>query len=445
MGMMEFQNGHLSITSALGVGRSALSVQTLNIQRLTFNSQFKKLLLCLCPISWSVGLSLLMSIACLAQTSAPPSNLASPRSLMPAAPIWSNDRMICVRSSLAMAGYRTPVLMFADNARTDFFRATRLTIINQPAPINIFIGSKRDGDKRVFSSRVRLSDDEVIERIELPDPEAADLTNLRRAIWLAFYRSWLVSTSGGQEATLTKLPIWMAEGVIRKMDKTTWAIDIDRVLQLWSHAALPPARELLAAQNATTTEPALGTVMAAYLSERKTLEGKNVLDALIKAASLGNDWTPERICSTITNTSDLDKLDENLDLWLLSLTMKIVTPGTTSEGIVERFRSSLLIYPSDYGKFFNTSKPCITFHELISYANDPILRQAAAGQTRWVRMSVIGRDETLTNLAESYITFLDAFVSGKKGDDLVSLLLLAEAQRKELEQAVRDGKTLKSE
>jgi hypothetical protein len=346
---------------------------------------------------------------------------------------------------MAMAAYRTPVLMFADNARADFFRATRLAFTNQPAPINIFVGNKRDGDKRVLSSRIRVSSDEVIERIELPDPEAADLLHLRRAIWLAFYRSWLVSAGGGNEATLTKLPTWMAEGVIRKMDKTTWAVDIDRVLQLWSHAALPTARELLAAQNASSFEPAIGTVMAGYLSERKTLDGKSVLDALIKAAAQGNDWTPERICSTITNTSELDTLDENLDLWLLSLATKVVTPGTTTEGIVERFRSSLLIYPSDYGKFFNTNKPCITFHELTAYANDPLLRQAALGQARWVRMSAIGRDETLGNLAERYVAFLDAFASGKKSGELARLLMLAEAQRKELEQAVRGGIMLKSE
>jgi hypothetical protein len=104
-----------------------------------------------------------------------------------------------------------------------------------------------------------------------------------------------------------------------------------------------------------------------------------------------------------------------------------------------------LIYPSDYGKFFNTSKPCITFHELIDYANDPVLRQAAVGQSKWVRMNAIGRDETLINLAESYVAFLDAFASGKKGGEFARLLMIAEAQRKELEQAVRDGKTLKSE
>lgn len=345
---------------------------------------------------------------------------------------------------MAMAGYRAPVLLFADNARTAFFRATRLSMTNPPAPITILIGNKRDGDNRVLASRVRLSQEEVIERIELPDPEAADLLSLRRALWLAFYRSWLVSV-GGHEGTLTKLPTWMAEGVIRKMDQTTWNTDIDRILQLWSHAALPAAQELLAARNATTNEPALGTVLAAYLSERKTPDELNVLDTLIKAAGQGRDWTPEQICLTITGTPALEKLDKDLDLWMISLAKKVVIPGTTSEGVVERFRASLLIYPADYGKFFNQSKPCLTFQELLQYAKDPQLRRAAAGQAKWVRMAAIGRDETLSGLADSYIAFLEAFASEQKGGELIRLLMLAEAQRKELEQAVRNGKTLKSE
>jgi hypothetical protein len=346
---------------------------------------------------------------------------------------------------MAMAGYRTPVLMFADNARTSFFRATRLTFAIPPAPITLFLGNKKDGDTCVLSTRIRVSSDEVIERIELPDPEAADLMLLRCAIWRAIYRSWLVSAGGGHEATLMKLPTWLAEGVIRKIDPTTWSLDIDRVLQLWSHAVLPSAQELLAAKNAASIEPALGTVLAAYLAERKTYEGKNLFDALIKTASQNNDWTPERISSAITGTRDLDKLDKDLDLWLISLAKKIATPGMTTEGCLERFRASLLIYPSDYGKFFNTSKPYITFHELISYANDPLFQKAAASQAKWVRMGAIGRDATLSNLAERYATFLEAFASGKKGGELIRLLMLAEAQRKELEQTVRNGKTLKSE
>jgi hypothetical protein len=391
------------------------------------------------------ALSLLTALVCTAQTSVPPAQLLSPRSLMPAAPIWSSDRLICVRSSLAMAGYRAPVLMFTDNARAEFFRATRVTFIDPPVPITIFIGNKRDGDTRVLSSRLRLSDNEVIERIELPDPEAADLTLFRRTIWMALYRSWLVASSGGEESTLSKLPIWLAEGAIRKMDKATWAADMDRILALWSHASLPPAKKLLLAKNGASAEPALGTVLIAYLTERKTAEGKSILDVLIQQAAAGNDWSPDRIATAITGAPDLHRLDEDMDLWLLSLSKKVVFPGLTSEGILERFRSTLLIYPSDYGKFFDYRKPCITFHELIQVENDKVMKQAALGQAKWIRMATLGRDTRLGEVAEHYVAFLEAYAAGKKSEELTNLLSVAEAQRKELEQLVRDGKTLKSE
>jgi len=390
-------------------------------------------------------LFLLSALAGLAQTSAPPVMLLSPRALMPAAPIFSSDRLICTRSSLAMAGYRTPVLLFTDNTRSEFFRATRLVFPTPPAQLEILIGNKRDGDKQVFSSRIRLSDKDVVERIELPDPEAADLTLLRRAIWLALYRSWLVSSSEGNETTLTKIPLWMAEGSIRKMDKVTWAADIDRILWLWSHAALSPARELLLAKNGAASEPAIGTVLVAYLSERKGSEGKKPFDILLKNASAGNDWSIERIAGAITGTTDLQLLDEDLDLWLLSLCKKVVLPGMTSEGVLQRFRSSLLIYPSDYGKLFDSKKPYITFQELLETKDDLVLRKAALVQARRIGMAAIGRDTTLTGLAERYMAFLEAYASGKQGPDLARLLAEAEAQRKGVEQAVQTGKTLQSE
>jgi len=390
-------------------------------------------------------LFLLIALTGFAQTSAPPPTLLSPRMFMPAAPIFSNDRLICVRSSLAMARYRTPVLLFADNVRSEFLRSARLTFTNPPAQLEIMIGNKRDGDTQVLSSRICISEKDVLERIELPDPEAADLTLFRRAIYLALYRSWLVASSGGTEATLSKLPIWLVEGAIRKMDKTTWSADIDRVLSLWSHAQLPPAHALLIAKNGSASEPALGAVLVAYLSERKGLEGKKPLDVLIKNASIGDDWSIEKIAVAITQTTDLQRLDEDLDLWLLALSKKVVLPGMTSEGVLQRFRSSLLIYPSDYGKLFNPKKPYITLQDLLETKDDPALRKAARGQARRIGMEAIGRDATLLGVAESYVSFLEAYASGKTGTDLERLLVDAEAQRKAIEQAVQTGKTVRSE
>lgn len=390
-------------------------------------------------------LFLLIALTGFAQTSAPPAALLSPRALMPAAPVFSNDRLICVRSSQAMAGYRTPVLLFTDNARAEFLRASPITFTSPPAQLEIVIGNKRDGDKQVLSSRLRLSERDVVERIELPDPEAADLALLKQAIWAALYRSWLVVSSGGEEKTLTKIPRWVAEGAVRKMDKTTWANDIDRTLSLWSQAALPPARALLATQNEATTEPALGSVLVAFLSERRGTEGKRPLDVLLKNAGAGADWTPEKVAAATIETPDLEKLDEVLDLWLLSLSKKVVLPGMTSEGVLQRFRASLLIYPSDYGKLFNPKKPYITLQELLETKDDPILRKAARGQARRIGLVSIGRDAKLLGVAESYVAFLDAYASGKTGTDLERLLAEAEAQHKAVEQAVQAGKTLRSE
>jgi hypothetical protein len=390
-------------------------------------------------------LFLLIALTGFTQTSAPPAMLLSPRALMPAAPIFSNDRLICVRSSQAMAGYRTPVLLFTDNARAEFFRASPITFTTPPAQLEIVIGNKRDGDKQVLSSRLRLSERDVVERIELPDPEAADLTLLKQAIWAALYRSWLVVSSGGEEKTLTKIPRWVAEGAVRRMDKTTWAKDIDRVLSLWSQALLPPARMLLAAKSDATTEPALGSALVAFLSERRGTEGKRPLDVLLRNAGTGADWSPEKVAAATTETTDLEKLDEELDLWLLSLSKRIVLPGMTSEGVLQRFRASLLIYPSDYGKVFNSTRPYITLHELLTVKDDPILKKAALGQARRIGLAVIGRDTALIGVAERYIAFLEGYVAGKKDAELVQLLTLAETEQKALEQAVKDGKTVRSE
>lgn len=390
-------------------------------------------------------LYLLTALTGLGQTSAPPVTLLSPRALMPAAPVFSNDRLICVRSSQAMAGYRTPVLLFTDNIRSEFFRATVLTFTNPPAQLEIVIGNKRDGDTQVLSSRLRLSDKDVVERIELPDPETADLALLRRAIWTALYRSWLVVSSGGEEKTLTKIPRWVAEGAVRKMDKATWANDIDRVLSLWSQASLPPARVLLAAKSEATTEPALGSALVAFLSERRGAEGRRPLDVLLKNAGIGADWSPEKVAAAVTETTDLEKLDEELDLWFLALSKKIVLPGMTSEGVLRRFRASLLIYPSDYGKVFNSTRPYITFRELLKTKDDPVLKKAALGQARRIGLAVIGRDKALVGAAERYIAFLEGYAKGMKDTECAQLLTLAEAQQQALEQAVKDGKTVRSE
>lgn len=378
----------------------------------------------------------------------------SPKALLAATPVRSGDKCVTVRSSAAMEGYRAPVLMFVQRAREEFLRAANLKMAAKDLSLDVAIGNQRDGDTRVLAGRVRLRDGGVGERIELPDPEAADLALLRYHVWMALYRSWLVSASGS-EAVLERLPVWLMEGAVRRMDTETWPADVDRALLLWSRACLPTAQDLLVAESAAfEAEPSLGAVLADYLMSRKVFMAapaqapavgrevrESVLDALIREAAKGQAWDVERLAEWVTGDADALALDRDLDLWLSALGRKVLVPGLTTEGTVRRFRANLLIYPTDYGIFFDQRKPWMTFQELAASA-DPALRKAAVRHVVQVQMAVAGRDSTLLALAEAYSQFLRAVAAGKKPKEVNVLLMKAEAQRKGLEEALKGGKMI---
>ena len=382
----------------------------------------------------------------------------SPKALMPAPPVRSADKCVTIRSSMAMEGYRAPILMFVQRVREEFLRAAGLKVSVQDFALEVLVGNQRDGDTRVLSARVRLSNGNVCERIELPDPEAADLERLKRCVGMALYRSWLVSVGGG-EAVLERLPAWLAEGAVRRMDVETWPSDVDRVLLLWSRARLPTAQDLLAAENAAAAaEPALGAVLADYLMNRKVsantappaasdaagvrnAAAASVLDAFIRDTSKEQPWTVEQVATLVTGRSDLSALDMDLDLWFAALGRKVLVPGLTTEGMLRRFRANLLIYPADYGKFFDQRKPWMTFQELAA-STDAEMRKAVAAHVLKLQMAVVGRDSTLLALADAYSQFLRAVATGKKPKEVNVLLMNAEAQRKGLEEALKGGKMI---
>ena len=376
----------------------------------------------------------------------------SPRALLPAQPVRSGDKCVTVRSSVAMENYRAPVLFFVNRTREEFLRSAGLKLAAQDFALEVVIGNQRDGDTRVLAARVRLPNGDVCERIELPDPEAADLALLKHHVCMALYRSWLVSVGGG-EAVLERLPAWLAEGAVRRMDPETWPADVDRALLLWSRACLPTAQDLLAAESrAVAAEPAVGAVLADYLMSRRVSASPvatdeaggwrdargSVLDALIRDAARGQAWTAGQIAMLVTGGGDALALDRDLDLWLIALGRKVHVPGLTTQGAVRRFRSNLLIYPSDYGHFFDQRKPWMTFQELAA-SPDPELRRAAARHVLQLQMAVVGRDTTLLGLADAYSQFLRAVATGKKPQEVNLLLINAEAQRKGLEEALAGG------
>jgi len=362
------------------------------------------------------------------------------RAGVPVAPVYSKDGSVAVFAPASQAGYRLPILVFVDRTRETLQKTVRLKLGSQVCPLEVVCGGQRNGDTRVLTARLR-SGDGTRERIELPDPEAADLGLFRRAICVALLRAWRTDV-GGEEAVRKALPEWLISGVVRYMDRETRQADLDRTLLLWSHGCLPTAAELFAAESlATEKEPAVSAVLAAWLLEKRP-EGLPFETLLRGGAATATEWRAASMARLLTGADDPVVFDEALDLWLLSEARQVLQPGVTTKGIEQRFRLRLLLYPWGYGKNKDAKRDWLTFDEAVAHADDPAVRQCAVVQAASIKMAALGRDGMLLALSEAYTCFLEALSKGAKPEELVRLLKEAEEMRSDLERKTASGAVL---
>lgn len=360
---------------------------------------------------------------------------------LPAAPIYSKDGSVTVYAPVSKAAYRAPVLLFVDRTREELQRAVRLKLGSQLCPLEVAIGGKSDGDKRVLTARLRDEAGRSRERIELPDPEAAELGAFRRAIFIAMLRGWMVD-AGGKEETLRDLPLWLIDGVLRSANREQRQADSDRTLLLWSRACLPAAPELLSFDSlAASREPAVAAVLAGWFLEKHP-EGVP-FERLLRAAATGTPWEPKQVSMLLAGTEDPAAFDEALDLWLLSEGRQVIKPGVTTRGIARRFRSHLLLYPSDYDKNMSQGKAGLTMQEAATRLGDPAVRSVAQSRAVAIRMAALGRDGMLLAVSESYAHFLEALARGEKQGELSRMLIESERLRRELERKTARGEVLR--
>lgn len=359
----------------------------------------------------------------------------------PAAPMFSRDGAVTVRSQVEQNGYRAPILVFVDRTREGLQRTVRMKLGSANAPLEIVVGGQRDGDTRVVASQVRGMDGKMRERIELPDPEAADLVQFKRAICVALLRGWM-SEAGGPQGVPREMPAWLIGGLMRYMERETRLADLDRTLLLWSHACLPPASELVAFDCwASLREPAVAATMLAWLLERRA--SGNAFEMLLRGLATGSDWRADRVALAVVGNSDEAAFDEALDLWLLSEGRQVVQVGVTSDGVVRRFRANLLLYPSDCDKEWKSGRPWVSFEEAIALVADPAIRRWAVDKANAVRLAAVGHDGMLLAVCDAYAHFLESCARGEKRDVLLRLLQEAEAKRSELERKTARGEVLR--
>jgi len=357
---------------------------------------------------------------------------------IPAAPICSGDGAVVVYSSVAKASYRGPVLIFINQTRNMFLQGLNMKLGSLSCPLEVKIGDKNDGDTSVLSARIRDVKGGLRERIELPDAEAADLTKFRRAVVVAFLRAYMLE-AGGTQKTMQDLPNWLIDGLLRHLVGNKRQADLDRTHLLWSNGCIPPAEYLYRFDSyAAKQELAVAAVLAGWFLERR---GK-VFKVLIDDVAKGRKWSPEYIAGLLSGTY-AGGFDMLLDMRLYALGRRVIQPGLSTKGIMRRFKSELLLFPSDYGMMFNQKKPYYTFREAVADSGNIDLRRAARDQVVRVRMASVGRDGMLIAVSEGYIKFLGAFVAGAEQEKLMQMLTQAESLKRALEQRLESGEVRK--
>jgi hypothetical protein len=383
---------------------------------------------------WAACVALAWGVAGYAQQADGPGLV---RADPPSAPVYSRDGVVAVYAPRSKAGYRMPVLTFVTQHSADLQRTLRLKLGSQACPLEIVIGGKSDGDTRVLAARLRDPGGGVRERIDLPDPETADLALLRRAVSVALLRAWMVD-AGGTEATMRDLPMWLVDGILRYMNRDQRQADMDRTLWLWARAGLPAAAALVAADSAAATrEPAVAAVLASWFMDRR--DGVSLFETLLRGAATGTAWSSDGAARLLMNADDPVRFDEWVDQRLLAEGRMVARPGLTTDGIVRRFRAHLLLYPAFYGKKLGEQHVWCSFQEAVPQAGDPEVRSAASAQRLRVKMAAVGRDGMLLAVSEAYDAFLEALAKGAKQGELDRLLREAEGMRRTLEERAGRG------
>lgn len=367
-----------------------------------------------------------------------------PNDRRPAAPVYSQDGRIVVHAPRFRAAYRPPVLLFCDRARQELARASGLAFEPENGILEVAIGSRPARDARVLTSRFRdRATGAVKERIELPDPENADLALFRLAVCKAFLRLWVADAAPGPERPPAPLPAWLGDGLCRYAARGHRQADLDRVLLLWSNASLPLAEALFSeGSEAARKEPAVAAVLAGWMLDRR--RGSSLLERCLRRAAAGERWDPGQAALFFTGAADPAAFDLCIDRKLLAARRTVSAPGATTDGILRRFRSSLLLYAPGSDKLTDSFSRGTGFREAILHAQEPAFRAAALRQAGRMRVAAVGRDGTLMEIAKAYERFLLAFASGKKKPgELMRLLAAAEALRREAERRTARGEVLR--
>jgi hypothetical protein len=336
----------------------------------------------------------------------------------------------------ATAGYRGPLLIFVDRFRCAFQKVTQLEPVRGALPLVIRLGSATN-DVRVRAEHGVTAEGEVQTILELPDPEHADLDELRAVLAQALVRQWRRAQGWRPDGGPGTPPAWLLAGVARHADAGRRLEDFDQIQEQWLRGRLPPLAELLAGTwSAALQHRALQAVLAAWLLERPAAEP---LGVTLRRMEGGAPWPAVLLPTNQPVSAGLGALAEEWDAWMVRTLREIRQPGVTTPGQVRAFRAHLLIYPGDHDLPMPDGWRGRTLQECLGWPDTPEVRNAWCSQGTLIRLFAVGRDGTLQRVAADYTALCEALAAGASAREAQVLWKKAEEGRGRMEARVRNG------
>ncbi len=353
-------------------------------------------------------------------------------------PLRSADGRFAVTSGTSNAAARPEVLQFAQAMSRTLTQLTGWPLDPGQRPIMLALDAGSAGPAvrhRLFRSRTLIWGQIDVPDAAMLDPEALSGELVAVLARQALYRE---APPGG---TPTEFAPWFLNGLAHQATRRNRQPEIEAVLARWSRGRLPPLWELCASNGcAAASDLSVASQLVAWCLDQPG--AKRACAAWMAHLANGRPWDATCLVRIFTGQDDLLAADEQWDLWLLRRGHMVFEPGTTSPGVVRRFRAQLLIYPGDCGMPLGLlQSEWLTLAALLGRRHAPWAASVAASKAAAIRNFASGRDHAFQSLADQYAAALDGLRRGVSDAELRHWLEVADRRRQVFESDAAAGLT----
>ena len=320
----------------------------------------------------------------------------------------SGDGVFVVGGSVTIPRtVRQEMMQYCTVVRGRVASRTGLKLSRRRGAFVIWLEDAPDAEPGVFSS-FRRERGGWRRQLTVRNPGQVDLSEMQARFCGLVLGGWILDRAGTAGNDGPGLPVWLAVGMGRYLEKRRRQSDNEAVLASWSSAALAPVWELLAHSGGPAdAEPALAGMLVAWMLNQPERDDR--FRALFERLALGKPWDVASVGEVMFGSGEPTELNDTWDNWLLGRRSYVGTPGTTPPRIAANLRRQLLIYPGDFGMPLGLgSGHGVSPARLVAFAEEPWVPMVVTHKSAALRLGVAGRGPEVMQVVAAYERLFDA-------------------------------------